>query len=105
MTTLKTQLLEELRRIDGVEDLPSPVAGGTELRYRGRSLAHFHNEHELDLRLTKKVIASLGLVHPPGSVFHKDRSPSSPWIEVRYATADDLPGVVRLVELAVAQLR
>ncbi|HEY2346927.1 MAG TPA: luciferase family protein [Xanthomonadaceae bacterium] len=104
MSPIKTLLLEELRGIEGVEDRPSPVAGGTALFHRGKPFAHFHHDHELDLRLTRKIIQSRGLKHPPGSVHHAGRSPSSAWIEVRFATAADVPGVVELVRLAVAQL-
>ena len=84
MDNLKAKLLDELRKIDGVEDRPSPVSGGSALFYRGIPFAHFHNENELDLRLTKKVIKRLGLSHPTGSLHHPDRSPNSPWIEVRF---------------------
>jgi len=72
----KSALLQQLRTIDGVEDVPSPVAGGSELVYRGKSFAHFHSDHELDLRLTRKLIYQQGLSHPPGSVHHPKRSPN-----------------------------
>jgi len=104
MDNLKTKLINELRKIDGVEDSPSPVAGGTALLYRGKEFAHFHNENELDLRLTKKVIKSLGMSHPPGSAQHPNRSPNSPWIEVRFNDSGDLEMVSKLVRLAVAEL-
>ena len=104
MTTLKTQLLDELRVINGVEDRPSPVAGGTALFYFGKEFAHFHNDNELDLRLTKSVIQAEGLSHPAGSINHPTRSLSSPWIEVRFTTSEDIAHVARLVKLAVAKL-
>ena len=104
MTTLKTRLLGELRHIDGVEDRPSPVAGGTALLYFGKEFAHFYDDNELDLRLTKSVIQAEGLSHPPGSIHHPTRSLSSPWIEVRFATPKDISHVARLVTLAVARL-
>ena len=104
MDNLKAQLLVRLRAIEGVEDRPSPVAGGTALFYRGQPFAHFHHDHELDLRLTKKLIKAQGLSHPPGSVHHAGRSPNSAWIEIRYGSAGELERVVELVRLAVAQL-
>jgi len=64
----KTQLLEELRSIEGLEERASPVSGAAALFYHGREFAHFHNANELDLRLTKTVIQSMGLIHPPNSV-------------------------------------
>ncbi len=103
MQELKTQLLSELRKIEGVEDRPSPVSGGTALFYFDKEFAHFHDANELDLRLTKTVIRELGMQHPPNSRHHPSRSPNSAWIEVRFATASDLAKVVELVRLAVAK--
>lgn len=104
MDSLKEALLTELRKIDGVEDRPSPVSGGTALFYRDKGFAHFHDGNELDLRLTKKQIQLLGLSHPAGSVHHPGRSPNSPWIEIRFRTQDDVAYVKTLVQIAVAQL-
>ena len=104
MNTLKTQLLSALAKIDGVEDRPSPVAGGSALFYFGKEFAHFHSDNELDLRLTKKVIRAQQLAHPSGSIQHPTRSPSSPWIEVRFTTSKDVARAVELVRLAIAQL-
>jgi hypothetical protein len=104
MADLKAQLLKQLRKIDGVEDLPSPVSGGVALFYRGKPFAHFHSDNELDLRLTRTVIKRLGLSHPSGSVHHPKRSSNSAWIEIRFGSASDLDSVSKLVRLAVEQL-
>ena len=102
--TLKTDLLAELQKIDGVEARHSPELGNIELLYRERSFAHFHNDNELDLRLTKRVIKELDMSHPPGSVNHPGRSQNSPWIEVRFNHPDDIKRVSELVRRAVAVL-
>lgn len=73
MTTLKLALIAELTQISGFEARPSPVAGGTALFYRDKEFAHFHHDQELDLRLTRQGIKSLGLVHPPHSAQHPTR--------------------------------
>jgi hypothetical protein len=104
MDNLKTQLLDELRKVDGVEDRPSPVSGGSALFFNGKPFAHFHNEHELDLRLTKKVIKALGMSHPADSLHHPKRSPNSAWIEVRFNNSSDIGNLSKLVRLAVAEL-
>jgi hypothetical protein len=102
--TLKSDLLAELQKIDGVESRHSPELGNIELLYRGRSFAHFHSDNELDLRFTKNVIKNLDLSHPTDSVNHPHRSPNSPWIEVRFNTAAEISRVSELVQLAVAAL-
>ncbi|NSL54845.1 luciferase domain-containing protein [Uliginosibacterium aquaticum] len=104
MVTPKQQLLTLLASIEGVTAEPSPVAGGTALFFRSKEFGHFHNDNELDLRLTRKVIASLGLAHPPGSFHHPTRSVTSPWIEVRFKSSSEVLQAAELVKLAVAQL-
>ena len=105
MATLKQRLLDQLASIEGFEARPSKVAGGTALFHRGKEFAHFHHDHEIDLRLTRKVIRSLGLAHPLRSNLHPTRSASSDWIEVRFESAADVERVAELVRLAIAQLR
>lgn len=104
MTTLKQDLLDLLSSIDGFAAQPSRVAGGTALFYRGKEFAHFHHDNEIDLRLTRKVIRSMGLSHPPGSRLHPARSASSQWIELRFHTDAEVRHVAELVKVAIAQL-
>ena len=104
MTTSKQQLLDLLASIEGVSAETSPVAGGAALFFRGKEFAHFHSDSELDLRLTRRVIASLGLSHPPGSAHHPTRSAASPWIEVRFSSPSEVQRTAELVRLAVDQL-
>jgi hypothetical protein len=44
--------------IEGFEALPSKVAGGTALFYKGKEFAHFHHDEEIDLRLTRTWLGS-----------------------------------------------
>lgn len=104
MSNLQSLLLKELRKIDGLEDRPSPVSGGVALFYQGKEFAHFHNENELDIRLTAKVIKAQGLSHPIDSTYHAKRSPKSPWIEIRFNSSSDFANLRKLVTLAVAEL-
>jgi hypothetical protein len=104
MAKLREKLIKELEDIDGLKDQPSPVAGGSALFFNDRAFAHFHNDNELDLRLTKKVIISEGLLHPKDSLHHPKRSAGSPWIELRFEKVGDLKNIVKLVKLAVDQL-
>jgi hypothetical protein len=104
MVKLREKLIKELEDIDGLKDQPSPVAGGSALYFNDRAFAHFHNDNELDLRLTKKAIISEGLSQPKESMHHPKRSPGSPWIELRFEQVSDIKNIVKLVKLAVDQL-
>lgn len=101
---LRQAMVAELAGIEGFEARASPVAGGMAFFFRGREFAHFHHDTELDLRLTRPLIRRLGLAHPVDSVQHPTRSPSSPWIELRFATRAEMLRVVDLVKQAIAQL-
>jgi hypothetical protein len=105
MPSLRARLIERVKEF-GVEDRPLPGRddGFSALCYRGTAFAHFHNDNELDIRLTKTVISREGLQHPPGSMVHPKRSKTSPWIELQFHTPADLDRVVRLVRLAVDAL-
>ena len=104
METPKDKLLAQLRLIDGVEERPSAVSGGSSLFYRGTEFGHFHHANELDLRLTKALIRTLGLQHPAGSIHHPTRSANSAWIELRFATDADIGRTVELVRRATTTL-
>ena len=102
--TLKQNLLQLLQGIEQLHALPSKVAGGTALFYKGKEFAHFHNDNEIDLRLTKTLIKSLGLSHPPRTAFHPTRAASSNWIEVRFHTREEVTAAAELVRQAVSKL-
>ncbi|MDF1836755.1 MAG: DUF5519 family protein [Planctomycetota bacterium] len=103
MTRLRATLIKKLERIPGLEDKPSIVAGGSALFYNGKEIAHFHNDRELDLRLTKPIIKSEGLSHFSDSDIHPRRASGSQWIELRFTKAKEVDEVVRLVKLAIEQ--
>ena len=104
MENLKSKLIAAVQKIDGVEDRPSPVAGGSSLFFRGKEFAHFHDDNELDLRLTKKLIKAEALLHPKDSLHHPARAAGSPWIELRFSSIEDVGMVARLVQLATKEL-
>ena len=105
MAQLRNQLVRQLERL-GVENrvLPGRDDGFSCLVYRGKEFAHFHDDNELDIRLTKGVIRSEGLTHPVDSRVHPNRSRNSPWIEVRFSKPVDLERLVNLVKLAIEQI-
>jgi hypothetical protein len=105
MARLRGQLIRRLEKL-GVEDraLPGRDDGFSSLFHGGAEFAHFHDDNELDIRLTRSVIRSEGLSHPSGSRVHPKRTANSQWFEVRFERASDLDRVVELVKLAIAQL-
>jgi hypothetical protein len=105
MTGLRQQLIARVAKL-GVEEqlVPGRDDGFAALSYRGKPFAHFHHDEELDLHLTRPVIAREGLVHPSNSIVHPKRSKNAHWIELRLKTVADLDHVTRLVKLAIANL-
>jgi hypothetical protein len=104
VTSLRNKLVRRLEKL-GVEDRPLPGRndGFSSLLYGGKEFAHFHDDNELDIRLTRKVIHQEGLAHPTDSRVHPNRSRNSQWIEVRLDKVD-VERVVDLVKLAIAQV-
>ena len=102
MPKLQATLISRLVDL-GVEHVPYPDRddGFCGLQDGGKELAHFHGFNEIDLRLTKNVIRSEGLTHPPDSEVHPKRGISSHWIELRFCRKSDLDEIVRLVQLAM----
>lgn len=104
-TRLKELLVGQLEQIPDVVHQPWPGRddGFSALLFRRKELGHFHNFHELDLRLGKALIKAEGLRHPADSKQHPGRSPNSPFIELRFHNERDVAEIVRLVRLAVAR--
>ena len=102
MANLQKLLIDRLAKL-GVEHVPCPDRndGFCGLRYAGKEFAHFHSFEELDLKLSKSVIRTEGLSHPPDSKVHPNRGANSPWIELRFRRASDLDEIVRLVKIAI----
>jgi hypothetical protein len=105
VATLRDKLIARLAKLD-VEHKPLPGRddGFASLCYRGKPFAHFHNDNELDIRLTKAIIGREGLQHPPGSQVHPNRTRQSHWIEVRFTKSADLDRLTDLVKLAIDQM-
>jgi hypothetical protein len=68
--------------------------------YNNKEIAHFQNGHEIDIRLTPKIIKKNGLRPPPNTTSHLDRPASSRWIVQSFAQPETLDDIVALVRLA-----
>lgn len=103
---LHDELCRRLREI-GVEHRPWPGRddGFAGLEYDGRDLGHFHHWSEIDLRLGKTLIARENLVRMKDSKVHPDRAKNSPWHEMKLRSPADVDEAVRLVQLAIEDLK
>jgi len=106
MSELKKLLLTELLAIPDVSEKlwPDRNDGFSSLMYKNKDFAHFHNNNELDLRLTAKIIKTENVSRSTNSAYHPERSKNSPWIELQFTQPADIPEIVRLVKLAIAQI-
>lgn len=103
MASLRSDLVRRLEKIPGLTDRPSKVAGGSAIFFGEKEIAHFHHDHEIDLRLTAKLIKREGLKHNPDSKIHARRAGTSQWIELPFHSAKDIAEVARLFKIAVTE--
>ncbi len=105
MQTLREILTSELKIIPGIEEKLLPEHPGfTYFEYKGKGIAHFDTDFELDLKLTKSKIAAEGLEHPRGSTNHPNRFRTKPhWIVLAFKTKTEVKEIVRLVKVATDQ--
>ena len=107
MPTLRAKLATELSKIPGLDMkvLNGNHEGFTYFEYRGKEIAHFDNNNELDVRLTKDIIKQKQLVHPSDSNNHPNRSRTLPhWIVLQFKNSGQLKEIVQLVKLAMKQI-
>lgn len=99
MSELRKQLVRELSKNPGVTEKKWPERndGFTSLQINGKEFAHFHNDNEIDIRLTKTIISEYSLEHPIDSSVHPKRSKNSPWIEMRFFDEEDVQEIASLV--------
>lgn len=69
--------------------------------YKGKEVAHFHGNNELDVRLSPAVVKREGLTHAPNRIGHRNRKNGGTWLVVRFTRESHLPKMVRLVKMAM----
>jgi len=107
MSALKTELAEKINAIAGVSQTVFEGKNGefVSFVFKDKEFAHFHGDTIIDLRLTKKVIASEGLQHPTNSQSHPTRSPKAPWIELEFTNKKQMQVVLAYVKQALEQIK
>lgn len=100
MSNIRKQLIRELLKIEGITEKiwPDRSDGFSSLQIDGKEFAHFHNDNEIDIRLTRRIISREMLVHPNASKNHPNRSKNSPWIEIHFFNKNDIELIVMLVK-------
>lgn len=76
----RTKLIQKLEKLP---DVTVDTWKDTDLLcvfYKGKEIAHFQNEYEIDIRLTPSLIRRMGLQPPEKTKSHTDRSKNSRWI-------------------------
>jgi len=107
MLSLRTKLTKQLEKIAGLEKtvMLGKHEGFTYFSFKGKEIAHFDNDNELDLRLTKKIIKSEGLIHPVDSKNHPKRAKTQPhWIVLQFKRETRIKEIIGLVKLAIQQI-
>ncbi len=102
MNALRKTLSQKIRDL-GVEERawPGRDDGFSALLYKGKDIAHFHSDCELDIRLGKVVKTREGLKPLPDSTVHPTRAIGSPWHEFRIFTESDVNEAIRLLRFAI----
>ncbi len=103
MARLKAKLIEQLEKIPEVEVRPWQTNSDfVVILFRGKEVAHFHGNNELDIRLSRDIVKRDGLVHARNRIGHLDRKNGGRWLIVRFTREAHLAEVLRLITMAIA---
>ena len=102
MMKLRKKLIAKLREIPDVDvHLWKPDYHLVVIDYKGREIAHFHGNNELDVRLSKDIVKRDELTHAVDRVGHLSRKNGGRWLIVRFTREPHLEKMVRFVEMAI----
>jgi len=98
--TLVASLDARICSLPGVEKKRSRWGPMTAYCVHGREIAHFHGDHEIDIRLTSPNQRRLAKTLS-GDLRVRLRPKPSEWVWVRFSTRRDTDFVIELVKQAV----
>lgn len=102
MAELRKKLINKLEKLSGIDvHLWKPDSDFMVIEYKGKEVAHFHGNNELDIRLSKEVVKRDGLTHAPNHVGHLNRKIGGRWLIARFTRESHLAEMVRLVKMAI----
>lgn len=99
MNPLQAHLWDQLAQIPGMLEGESAFSSGRAYWVNGKQVAHFVDDHALELRLTKPVIRELRTALKADPRVELRSSPSD-WVIVRFGTETGVDLVVGLAERA-----
>ena len=95
-------LINELEKIPGIDvHLWKPDRDFMVIDYKGKEVAHFHGNNELDVRLSPEVVRREGLSHALNRVGHLNRKNGGTWLIIRFTRESHLAEMLRLVKIAI----
>ncbi len=103
MAKLRKILITELEKIPGIDvHLWTPERDFMVIDYKGKEVAHFHGNNEIDIRLSPEFVKREGLTHAPNRVGHPNRKNGGTWLIVRFTREGHLVEILRLVKVAIS---
>ncbi len=100
MATLQQNLINQLETLP---DITVALWKDSDLLcvfFKGKEIAHFQNEQEIDIRLTPKIIKQKGLTPPPNTQSHLDRSKNSRWLVQSLSGENQIDQIIDLIKIA-----
>lgn len=100
MNTLQAQLI---KRLENLPEIKIGLWKNTNLLcvfHKGKEIAHFQSEKEIDIKLTSIIIKRKGLQRPANTTSHSNRSKNSRWILHSIENRNDINKITELIQLA-----
>lgn len=102
MAKLRKLLIDELEKIPGIDvHLWKLDRDFMVIDFKGKEVAHFHGNNELDVRLSPDFVKREGLTHAPDRIGHPNRKNGGTWLVVRFTRKSHLAEMLRLVKVAI----
>jgi hypothetical protein len=100
MNTLQSELIKKLENLPKIQVSLWKNTNLLCVFYKGKEIAHFQSENEIDIRLTPIIIKHKGLKSPTNTTSHLDRSKSSRWILQSIDNKNDISKITEPIQLA-----
>jgi len=102
MAELRKKLIKELEKLPDIDvHLWKPDHHLVVVDYKGKEVAHFHGNNELDIRLSPQIVKRDGLQHAENRIGHLNRKNGGRWLVVRFTRQTHLPEMIRLIKMAI----